>query len=496
MSPNYRFLAATNSDGSLGIFDLKKGALIANVYAADKGVIIRTSDNYYMGDKTALDILQFTREGRSFPARQFDLKYNRPDIVLSRFPDSDPSLIEAYRRAHTKRLQKMGFALAEDGEDFHLPELAITNDEIPASTEDNRFSLKIQAMDGKYLLDRINIWINDIPVFGKNGYSLKRKKVKDFQHTFDFMLTPGNNRIQVSCLNEQGAESLLEEVDINYKATAKPATLYLIIMGAANYKSAAMKLQYSTKDGQDVAKLFSSQQRAYQKTVVKEYYDEALTKGLLKRIKSELMASKIEDKVILFYAGHGLIDANLDYYLATSDTDFENPRANAIPYDMLEDLFDGIPARNRLLLIDACHSGEIDKETTQIIDKSSNLKEEGITFRSFGDKAAAPKQLGFTNSLALMKELFVDLRRGTGATVISSASGVEFALEGDQWQNGVYTYSLLRGLQDMAADLDGDGKVMVSELQQYLSEEVYRLTEGHQRPTMRVENLLGDWWVW
>lgn len=496
ISDDLRYYLYLTASGIMQVFDLQKTKLIAELYTTTNGMVIRTPDNYYLGDKTALDILQFSRDGRSYPARQFDLKYNRPDIVLSRFPESDPALIEAYRRAYEKRLQKMGFALPEEGEDFHLPELKITNDDIPGTTDKSQFALKIHAQDDKYQLDRINVWINDIPVFGKNGYSLKGQKINNFQQTFNLTLSPGNNRIQVSCFNGQGTESLLEEIDIDCQVPEKQPTLYLIALGAAEYKNPTMNLKYPTKDGRDLVKLFRSQHRAYQEVVVQEYYDGALNQEQLAAIKAELMKSKIEDKVILFYAGHGLVDAQLDYYLATSNTDFGNPQGNAIPYEMLEDLFDGIPARNRLLLIDACHSGEIDKETTQLIDKNAILTEGNVTFRSFGDKALAPKRLGFTNSLALMKELFVDLRRGTGATVISSASGVEFALEGDQWQNGVYTYSLLRGLEEMAADLNGDGEVMVSELQQYLSDEVSRLTEGHQRPTMRVENLLGDWRVW
>lgn len=48
--------------------------------------------------------------------------------------------------------------------------------------------------------------------------------------------------------------------------------------------------------------------------------------------------------------------------------------------------------------------------------------------------------IGLKNSFELMQELFADLRRGTGAIVISSASVKEFAFESDAWHNGVFTY--------------------------------------------------------
>ena len=90
----------------------------------------------------------------------------------------------------------------------------------------------------------------------------------------------------------------------------------------------------------------------------------------------------------------------------------------------------------------------------------------------------------------------MDLRRSTGATIISSASGASMAYEGRKWQNGVFTYALLQGLQNSEADLDGDGVVMVSELQKYLTSEVLELTNGVQRPNFRLQNISNDWQVW
>ncbi|HEY8374909.1 MAG TPA: hypothetical protein VIK91_00415, partial [Nannocystis sp.] len=92
----------------------------------------------------------------------------------------------------------------------------------------------------------------------------------------------------------------------------------------------------------------------------------------------------------------------------------------------------------------------------------------------------------------VLAQMFADLRRGSGAAVISSASGAEFALESPQWQNGVFTYSVLRGLMSGHADGDRDGAISVSELRDYVVHEVHRLTRGAQTPTARRENLEFD----
>jgi hypothetical protein len=69
-------------------------------------------------------------------------------------------------------------------------------------------------------------------------------------------------------------------------------------------------------------------------------------------------------------------------------------------------------------------------------------------------------------------------------------------LEGAEWKNGVFTYCLLSGLKNKKADLNQDGKVMLSELQKYLKEQVPKVTNGRQQPTSRVENLSVDFRIW
>jgi uncharacterized caspase-like protein len=101
-----------------------------------------------------------------------------------------------------------------------------------------------------------------------------------------------------------------------------------------------------------------------------------------------------------------------------------------------------------------------------------------------------------TDMLKFQQDWFADLRRGTGAAVISSSSGNEYSLEGEQWKNGVFTYALLTGLRQQAADANKDQIITVSELQAYVIEQVRKLTQGGQNPTVRRENLEYDFAVY
>jgi len=95
-----------------------------------------------------------------------------------------------------------------------------------------------------------------------------------------------------------------------------------------------------------------------------------------------------------------------------------------------------------------------------------------------------------------MQELFADLSRGTGAVVISSASGTEFSYESSEWNNGVFTYALLEGLKTNNADKNKDNIIKISEVRNYTTDKVVNITNGKQRPTSRRENIEFDYNLW
>ena len=55
-------------------------------------------------------------------------------------------------------------------------------------------------------------------------------------------------------------------------------------------------------------------------------------------VRSFLEQTFVDDQVILFVAGHGLVDDNLDYYYGTYDVDFNHPTERGLSYIDLENL--------------------------------------------------------------------------------------------------------------------------------------------------------------
>lgn len=93
------------------------------------------------------------------------------------------------------------------------------------------------------------------------------------------------------------------------------------------------------------------------------------------------------------------------------------------------------------------------------------------------------------NSFELMQELFVNVGKSTGATIISAAAGTQFALERGDLKNGVFTYAILEAMKNHSS-------LKISELKKIVGQRVEELTKGLQRPTSRNETIAVDWEIW
>ena len=78
----------------------------------------------------------------------------------------------------------------------------------------------------------------------------------------------------------------------------------------------------------------------YNEVKVTKLLNKDVTKENIQKIKDLLMQSKVDDEVIIFIAGHGLLTKEFDYYFATSDIDFSNPQLRGVTFEEIENLFD------------------------------------------------------------------------------------------------------------------------------------------------------------
>ncbi|MDA0196187.1 MAG: caspase family protein [Bacteroidetes bacterium] len=493
-SPKGSMVLTGSYDGSMKLWDSQTGDLIVTFVALEgenQDFVIYAPDGYFMSSRSGASAVHFTEGKNIFLFDQFDLKYNRPDIILKRIGYATSGLIDTYEKAYEKRLTKMGFTEGMLSDELNAPEVEFQT-ELPRIVETEKVTMAIHAKDENQNLDRLNIYVNGVPEFGQKGQPLNEAEVS---RQFEITLSPGLNVIEAEVYNEGGVRSINSKIEVTYEGQETKPDLYIVSIGVSKFNQEAFNLEYAAKDADDFASLIESNQKNYRNITKKVLLNKEATAENILQIKDMLDNSSVNDQVMVFVASHGLLDVNLDYYIATSDIDFNNPADRGLPYSSLESLLDHIPARKKLMFIDACHSGEVDKEAEEpAFSPVASIPSNGnVTFRGFQSNE---NKLSLQSSFELMKSLFVDLRRGTGAIVISSASGAEYAFESEEFKNGIFTYSLINALKNADADQNSDGEIQVSELSSYVFNKVGELTGGKQTPTFRRENLEFDYPVW
>lgn len=494
-SDNTKVITASY-DGSFKIWDAASGDLIATFIALEgdtQDFVIYSPDGYFMASKNGTSTVHFTQGKQVFLFDQFDLKFNRPDIMLKRVGYATEELINTYEKAFQKRLAKMGFTEEMLSDEFNAPIVRIDN-QLPKSTSDRLVKLSVSASDELFDIRSINIYANGVPILGQEGENLLTHHKNQFIREYTLKLSAGSNVIEAVAYNEKGVKSMNDRVTIELKAEIEKPDLYLIAIGVSEYNQDEYDLNYAAKDANDIAMLMKSS-GAYSTVHEVVLTNEEVTRERIMEVRQALEKTQVDDQVIVFIASHGLLDKDLDYYIATSDIDFSNPSDRGMSYASLEELLDGIPSRKKLMMIDACHSGEVDKESDGLAFNpvASTPANGEITFRGFESQAST---ISLQNSFELMKRLFVDLRKGTGTIVLSSASGSEYAFESSEYKNGIFTYALINAIRSSSADLNKDEKISISELSRYIFEKVAELTGGKQTPTFRRENLEFDYTIW
>lgn len=497
-TPNEEFIITTGDDGKIICWESKTGSEIYTRYYVDNENFLLTIPNskYYMCSKEASKMMHYvTDDLKVIGFEQLDPVYNRPDKVMEHISkymeDVDQGMIENYRKAWEKRADQLGLdrALIGKGE-LTVPEAEILNaDDVSYYNTSGMVNLSVSAKDDAYKLLRFNVFVNEVPVFGAAGISIAGRSVHQFDSTLTIPLTLGENKIQVSVMNQLGLESYKYPTYVNYEPaeTITPKTLF-VGFAVDSFIQGNYNLSYCVKDVNDLATAFQNDKNT--EMILLKNSD--VTRENVLALKQQLLQTSVHDRVIISCSSHGELDENMDFYLAMYDMDFRNPQARGLAYSELEGLMDSIPARKKLLLLDACNSG-LNDQSKKIVQKINDIAttdqgKRGSELVFFEDDAT-------NDEFQTMMELFVNVQNETGITVVSAAGGAEAALEGilvnnKKLENGVFTYAILEYMQENA-----NTSISVNALKKYVEDRVEELTNGLQKPTSRQETMEADWEV-
>lgn len=493
-NPKYPYLVISAEDQKIVLYDYRSKKKLY-LFAQRSGEYLMVDEHqYYWAPKEARSGAVFVQRDHGYTLDQFDVIYNRPDRVLGQLDMADKGLVSALRVAAEKRKLYDG----QDGDAvlMQLPDLIVRDrDLLPVLTREREFGFEVSMTDYTSGLATLHVAVNGVPVkqLAIDG------QVSEVDRWVSVTLTNGLNVIDVWCANEQGYKSIKQSIEVSANLGSKKPDLYLAVVSVSAYADSSYNLKYAVKDGRDLVMQFLTDSARYGNIYIDTLFNSNATLEGFRSIGAFIEQAGEGDQVMLYLSGHGLLDDSYDFYFAAHDVNFDRPEEKGISYTSIEDLFDHTSARRRLLIMDACHSGEVDKSEIEETDglASADGMRSGIKSYSYRGAGVTDEEgeVGLENSFELMKEMFSSVNE-KGIQIISAAAGNSYALESNEWKNGVFTYALINGLRSMDADIDNNGVITVSEWRDHVINKVYELTDGRQKPTVRQENIDFNFAIW
>jgi hypothetical protein len=234
------------------------------------------------------------------------------------------------------------------------------------------------------------------------------------------------------------------------KLPAKKTTpkVYSVVIGVSSYPH-MQSLKYTDDDAYKIYSFMKSPEGgALTDNELTVIIDEAATRdNILEQIKMTFAKAGENDMVMLYYSGHGLKDAILPHDYDGVD--------NKILYEELYEIIEISKAKQKICIIDACHSGGM------------------LATKGINERIPTTAQIYYEN---------LGGKKG-GTAIITSSKIEEASIEGANLRQGVFSYFWVQALKGVA-DADNNKIVTISEAFLYVQKNVSSYTSNYQTPQL------------
>ncbi len=444
--------------------------------------VILLPNGFYAGSPGCEKLIKIPSSGSLVDATSLAPWKNRPAEVIKAL-GGDPKTADLLGKVTDRWLKRIGFdpstpePAASEIAKVSVPQMP------PLWATSSSVSFPIEVTAGGEPLKEVAVRVNGVL---QKSFSGSELNVPSRGHTTlnaSVTLAEGQNWIEVTATDAKGRPGNLEHFRTILPKASETPKRYIVAMGCSEYDRPELNLQFAAKDAGDVLKTFSEAGGRECKTLLltnKEVGPEALEK-----IKVFVAESKESDEVILFCAGHGLLDEHLDYVYAGHQIDPEHPGQTGVKLDSLLNAIGSGKSLKRLVLMDTCQSGAVgEKEEMKLAEASTELPHGVRAIKSRALKVVGTASLAGEDQQRFIEEMFLLPGQHRGINIIGASGGAEYAMESDKWNNGVFTSALIEAMRDQKADMDHRGRISVSDLKTYLAQRVPELTGGAQKPSV------------
>jgi len=238
-------------------------------------------------------------------------------------------------------------------------------------------------------------------------------------------------------------------------------TPYAIIVGVNNYIDPLIpNLNFCIADAQDIMNTLLNSTMWNNENII--YLPDATKKDIENAIEQVKVEIEPDSLVLFYFSGHGTLspDGSRAYICPADSISFPPSFANDIEDDELESWLDGIPARRRCVILDACYSGAfIRRPPPDKIIKTYLKKDQRIT-------------------IALVKTGFFIKLSKAGYVLLTACDDNEYSYEDPDLKNGVFTYYLDEGFNPpYEADINSNQEISAEESYHYSNPRVIDFIE-------------------
>lgn len=234
--------------------------------------------------------------------------------------------------------------------------------------------------------------------------------------------------------------------------------IHLLCVGINKYQNyPSEQLNFCKNDAELIFNSYSSYNCQTKKLIVDE---EATKENLLISLSEISKNVREEDYIIFSFAGHGVSknidDANSENsYICPFNFKFDHPDITGISLKELKEKLETINSKNKLLILDSCHSG-------------------GALRRNL-------EQIGFRD---INNNEFLELApEGSGYGIITACNSNETAGELEELKHGIFTFYLIKTLK---SEIDKSFKF--NEIKKSLTKKVQEKTQNKQNPQFKTDN--------
>lgn len=423
-------------DHTIKVWDAVSTKCLYTFYAVDStDYLVVDNESHYDGTEAARKLLYFT--------------CGKDTIDLSQVKDQlwVPKLSERINNGETINAKSLN--------ELDICGLTPEVKEVSRNPEEYYFTIKLRRGG----LGDLNLSINGIIADTYQPERLtKNGDVYEFTITKkDFIPYLPEGQINKISLKAYTADNTISsrEITISIDKTEKPApppNLFAVMVGVSDYKGDKMDLDFAAIDATDISnalkdaavKLLGKEHVfMYNLTTAKERYMLPEKNSIKKVLEDIGKKATANDILFIFLSGHGVMEGEgkkLFYYMTADAADFDAYAVAGISTTELTEWIkpQNIKAQKRILILDACHSGQAINDFVKLGD--------GIPAAKGDDKGQQIKAID-------------KLNEKSGLFILSASASDKSAFESQIHSHGYLTYSLLKAIKEQP-DILEDGKFL------------------------------------